>query len=121
MKNKTMLIVAGLVIVIGGLFAWHTFAPSPLTAFAQCVDESGATFYGAYWCPACQDQKALFGNAEKSLPYVECSLPNRGGQTGECTEAGIQSYPTWEFTGGDRVSGVVPLEELAARTGCQLP
>lgn len=121
MKKNTTFIIGVLVILVGGLFAWYAFAPSPLTAFAECLEEKGAAFYGAYWCPACNDQKALFGNAKNKIPYVECSLPNRGGQTSECTAAGIQSYPTWEFADGERVSGVVPLAELSSRTGCALP
>jgi len=30
---------------------------------AQCIADSGAKFYGAFWCPHCQNQKQAFGSA----------------------------------------------------------
>lgn len=90
-------------------------------AFAQCLGEQGAVFYGAFWCPHCQAQKKLFGRSDDLLPYVECSTPDGEGQTEECTAAGIESYPTWEFEDGSRETGEVPLETLAEKTGCELP
>lgn len=88
--------------------------------FAQCLGENGATFFGAYWCPVCQKQKALFENSSE-LPYVECSTPDGQGQTQQCIEEGITGYPTWRFTDGSELTGVVELEELAEKTGCELP
>lgn len=99
---------------------WGEKQPGELDGFAQCINESGAKFYGAFWCPHCNDQKALFGNSAKLLPYVECSTPDRQNQTQECIDAGIQSYPTWEFSDGSRESGVVSLDQLSEITGCQL-
>jgi len=90
--------------------------------FAQCLGEKGATFYGAFWCPHCNDQKKLFGSSKTLLPYVECSTPDGNGQSQICIEKGVSSYPTWEFADGSRpFSGVVPLVDLAAQTGCVLP
>ena len=110
-----------LVVIFGGIAIWNHTQPGPYDAFAQCVDESGATFFGAFWCPHCQEQKALFGRSEKHLPYVECSLPSGQGQTSECDAAGISSYPTWEFGDGSREGGLLPLGRLADKTGCTLP
>lgn len=87
--------------------------------FAQCIADSGALFYGAFWCPHCQNQKEMFDNSEK-LPYIECSTVNRQ-QTKECTDAGVTGYPTWVFADGSREEGEVPMELLAEKTGCQLP
>jgi hypothetical protein len=28
--------------------------------FAQCLKDKDAKFYGAFWCPHCQNQKAMF-------------------------------------------------------------
>lgn len=115
------------VLVTVGLASIQYFnaAQSPKVANAEdlavCIAESDATFYGAYWCPHCADQKAMFGNAAELLPYVECSLPNRDGQTDECRDAGITGYPTWEFADGERVSGVMTMADLATRTNCPLP
>ena len=76
--------------------------------------------YGAYWCPHCNDQKALFGVSWKKIDYIECSLPGGQGQKQECTVAGITGYPTWEFSDGTRESRVLSLEELADKEGCPL-
>ena len=114
-----------LVIVIGSfLFAKKSQAPSAvhgnLDAFAQCLKDKGAIFYGASWCPHCQAQKALFGDSEKLLPYVECSTPDGQSQTQVCADAKIEGYPTWVFADGSRQSGEQTLEALAQKTGCQL-
>ena len=89
--------------------------------FAQCLSNKGTIFYGSYWCQHCQAQKEMFGDSVKYLPYKECSLPDRGGQNKLCNDAKIESYPTWEFADKSRLSGVLPLEELAQKTGCELP
>src|SRR3989338_7504677 len=93
-----------IVLVIGGVIGFGVYAtsrPAPLDGFAQCLGEKGATFYGAFWCPHCQNQKKLFGRSERLLPYVECSTPDGQGQTMECREKEIQSYPTWIFANGE--------------------
>jgi len=77
--------------------------------------------YGAYWCSHCANQKALFGSSMKYVTYVECSLPDKSGQTEICRRANIESYPTWEFKDGTRLSGEIPLATLAEKTGCTLP
>lgn len=109
-----ILVIAGFVIFSGSGEAGQ------YDAFAQCLTGQGVTMFGAYWCPHCQDQKEMFGASWKHVNYVECSLPNRAGQTAECNAEGIQSYPTWEFGDGTRQTGVIPLEQLSARTGCPL-
>lgn len=91
-------------------------------SFAQCIKDSGATFYGAFWCPHCQAQKAEFGVSAKLLPYVECSTPDGQGQTQVCKDAGVTSYPTWKFANSTTtLTGEIPLTDLAEKTGCKLP
>ncbi len=90
--------------------------------FAQCLKDKGATFYGAFWCPHCKAQKALFGSSVKLLPYVECSLPDASGSTQICKDKKIEGYPTWEFADGTRpFSGEASLQQLADKTTCVLP
>ena len=85
---------------------------------AEQLADSGALFYGAYWCPHCQEQKALFGASQDRLPYVECSPSGpRGSTASSCVSAGVQSYPTWVFADGSRVNAVMTLRELADRVG----
>ena len=110
-----LLIVAGL-----GASIFIKNGPSNLEPFAQCLKDKGAVFYGAFWCPHCQNQKAMFGKSEKLLPYVECSLPSKQ-QNALCNEKGISGYPTWIFADGTEAKGEVSLKDLAAKTSCQLP
>lgn len=115
------IVIAGLFIG-GALYYWQTYMKSPgeLDTFAQCLGEKGAKFYGAYWCPHCQAQKALFGKSKDKLPYVECAAEGKA-QADECASAGIEGYPTWVFADGSRESGEQTLEKLAQKTGCVLP
>lgn len=91
--------------------------PEPrLEALATHLKDTGARFYGASWCPVCQQQKDLFGGAAEALPYVECS-PNgrRGGFAFACVEAGIDGFPTWVIR-GRRYQSLLTPEELAQRS-----
>ncbi|MBI4019329.1 MAG: hypothetical protein HY364_03680 [Candidatus Aenigmarchaeota archaeon] len=93
-------------------------APGQYDGFAKCIAESGARFYGAFWCPHCADQKAIFGQSAEYLPYIECSTADRSGQTQTCIGANIRRYPTWEFKDGSRIIGEMTLQELGNKTGC---
>ncbi len=93
---------------------------SAYDSFAQCLTDAGAKFYGAYWCPHCQDQKKLF-NDSKNLPYIECSTPDGQGRTKVCIDAGITGYPTWVFADGSQENGEQSLDTLSQKTNCPLP
>lgn len=110
-------------VITAGIFALVRYAktPGPLDEFATCLGTRGAEFYGTFWCPHCQNQKAMFGKSQKKLPYIECSTPDGQGQTNICKEKEIQGYPTWIFADGSRMSGEIPLAKLAEKTGCMLP
>ncbi len=123
-NKKTVLIgVIALVAVISLLIyaGRASNGPSALDGFAQCLKDKGAIFYGAFWCPHCQNQKALFGNSKKYLPYVECSTPDARGQTDVCIKNGIKSYPTWVFSDMSTTTGEVTLATLSEKTACPLP
>lgn len=114
--------IAAIAIVSGVYFLIKANdGPGKLDIFAQCLKDKGAVFYGAFWCPHCQNQKAMFGKSVKLLPYVECSTPDGKSQLQICQNKKIEGYPTWEFADGSRESGEVPLEKLAQKTGCELP
>jgi len=117
---STIIIVLAIVVALV-LLQRASSKPSIYNEFAACLGEKGATFYGAFWCPHCGDQKKAFGRAEEFLPYVECSTPDGQGQTEVCIEKGIESYPTWEFADGSRVTGEQTMSFLAEKTGCELP
>src|ERR687892_1731037 len=75
-------------------------APGPedpwVRGLADHLSQINAKFYGASWCPHCTEQKQLFGESARRLPYVECSVGGPGTrQTAVCQEARVQNYPTW--------------------------
>lgn len=121
MKTNISNIGIGLavVVIIGGMI-WYSQMPGKYDGFAGCIKESGATFYGAFWCPHCQEQKKLFGKSAKNLPYVECSTVDGQGQLPVCKDANVETYPTWEFNGGTRQTGTLSLAEIASSTSCEL-
>lgn len=121
--KKKLLWGAGTVILVAGVGFWiyEQNQPGPYDDLARCLEDKGVIFYGAFWCLHCQNQKAMFGRSAENLPYVECSLPSGQGQTQVCVDEGIQSYPTWEFPGGSRMTGELTPEHLAELAGCELP
>ena len=126
MKKVIYIIVT--LAVIGGV-VWLIATPGKpgqYDDFAKCLGEKGAIFYGAFWCPHCQNQKALFGKSAKLLPYVECSTPDGQGVLQVCKDAGITGYPTWHIpvagtTTPVVLNGEISLEILAEKTSCVLP
>lgn len=125
MNNRTLGILIALLVVIGLGGIWYisnsiSSGPGQYDTFAQCLGDKGAKFYGAFWCPHCAEQKALFGKSAKKLPYIECSTPDGRGQTEECTAVGISNYPTWEFATGTRQTGVLTLAQLSEKTSCPI-
>ena len=87
---------------------------------AQCLTDEGVTFYGAYWCPHCADQKERLGTSMKYITYIECSLPDKKGQTQVCKDENIKQYPTWEFQSGERAEGVQTPQKLSEKSGCAI-
>lgn len=122
--RNILLLVAGSFIILGAVFYFlmvQENQPGKLDTFAKCINASGAKFYGAFWCPHCQDQKSLFGNSKQYLPYVECSTPDSNGQLQVCIDQKIQVYPTWKFADGSIQEGQLSLQQLADKTKCPLP
>ena len=124
MKTFTKIILSLILLGIIGLIGFRMTGnvvsePGKYDAFAQCLSDNGVKMYGAYWCPHCEDQKTMFGDSWKNVNYIECSLPQRRGQTQICIAESIQSYPTWEFADGTRVLGTLSFQELSARTSCR--
>ena len=113
-------IVVLIILALSASFLVQT-GPGNLDSFTQCLKDKGAVFYGAFWCPHCQNTKRLFGASASLLPYVECSTTDGKGQLQVCIDKKVESYPTWEFADGSRLTGERTLQELADKTGCALP
>lgn len=122
--SKMTLFWAGLAILVVGGIAFSFFAkqgPGRFDPFASCLKEKGVTYFGAFWCPNCQQQNKMFGKSKPLLPYIECSTPDGKNQVQVCKDKNITNYPTWEFADGSRLIGVQQLSVLAEKTGCTLP
>ncbi len=126
-NNKPIVLGALVLLIVGGVIYFTSSAPTAtptsstqLDGFTQCLKDSGAIFYGAFWCPHCREQKQMFGSAMDKLPYVECSTPDGNRQTPICQTMKIESYPTWVFPNGATSTGTLSLEALAEKSGCAL-
>lgn len=121
-SSKRYLAWIGIIVLVTVLGYGASTFYSPNTGsdvvLAKCIADSGAKFYGAFWCSHCNDQKELFGSAAEYLPYIECSNTDRS-QKQVCAAAGIDAYPTWVFADGSRGNVLTKLE-LSRRTGCAL-
>ncbi len=113
-----VLIIGGLHIHYSGVFDETAGPEDPqLQALAIHLTDTGAKFYGASWCPRCQEQKALFKASVKRLPYVECSSGGRGSvRTAPCVANNIRSYPTW-IIDDQRYTGLQTPRALAGTSG----
>lgn len=121
LSTTTSIILLAIVAVIGlvGLAVWQNIKPSPYVAFAQCLSDKGATVYEAWWCPHCQDQKAMFGSAAKYLNTVECGTAR--GQISKELCPDVRATPTWTDAEGNSYEGARSLENLGELYGCELP
>ena len=113
-----VLLIGGLHLHYSGVFDEAAGPEDPqLQALAIHLTETGAKFYGAYWCPRCQEQKAQFKASADRLPYVECSSGGRGSPlTAPCVKHDIRSYPTW-IIDEQRFTGLQTPRTLAGAAG----
>ena len=122
-KKNTWIWIVVTLVIIAGLVAFlvvEANRPGKYDSFAECITASGAKFYGAWWCPHCAAEKALFGKSVKKLPYVECQTP-QSQQNALCNSLGITGYPTWIFKDGSRLVGEQTFATLGAKTNCPVP
>jgi uncharacterized membrane protein len=117
--------VAGVAVLLLHLYYSGVLGEPPapedplVSTLAEHLNKTGAKFYGASWCPHCQDQKKLFGASAGRLPYVECSPGGRQGPLARaCQTARIETYPTWIIK-GLRHEGVLTLKQLSDYSGFQ--
>lgn len=105
--------------VMAGGFGGTAVVDPGLKALAEHLEATGAQFYGASWCPHCQQQKDLFGGAADYLPYVECSPHGpKAPRATTCELKQINNYPTWMIN-ERRMERVIPVEMLAKLSGFQ--
>jgi thiol-disulfide isomerase/thioredoxin len=76
-------------------------------------------FYGAFWCPHCQEQKAIFGDDMRYIDYVECDARDPAAKPEECAAKKVDRYPTWFFPGQGNETGLHEPIDLAKKVGCE--
>jgi len=115
----TAIVIVGMMhLHYAGLFNPAAGPEDPyLRALAEHLSVTEAKFYGAYWCPHCQQQKLAFGASADRLPYVECA-PNgqRGAPATACIAANIKNYPTW-IINDRRIERTLTPKQLARYSG----
>lgn len=89
-------------------------------SLAKCLTDKGVIMYGAYWCPHCANQKELFGSDFQFIKYQECDPSGENGNPEICENAGVEAYPTWIDSQGNKLSGTQPLETLANWSNCNI-
>lgn len=90
-------------------------------ALATHLQRINAKMYGAYWCPHCHAQQALFGKeAFTAINYIECAPRGKDAQPDLCKAANIKAYPTWIIR-GKYYTGTQSLEKLAILSGYKGP
>ena len=110
----TYLIIA--LVLIGTIYGYKNFTGSAVMTgqyddFAKYLTEQGVIMYGTEWCPHCQNQKELFGDSFQYIDYVDCDK-----NPSECSEAGVQGYPTWVIY-GQSYAGTLQISRLIQLSG----
>ncbi len=119
--RRALLYVVIAVLFVGVFIAGRYYRNHKYDSFAQCLASKQAKMYGLYWCPHCIEQKEEFGDAFHYVPYVECAIRGSKELAPECKVAGVKLFPSWQFGSEPPKEGVLSLDALSDKTGCQLP
>ena len=118
---KSLIILVSVLLLLSACSS-SQYPKEKTDALATCLSEKGVKEYGAFWCPNCANQKKLFGDNFSIIMntgvYVECDPRGENEQAELCIGKKIEKYPTWEFKNGEVIIGIMQLQELAAKAGC---
>lgn len=88
-------------------------------SLAECLTSKGVVLYGAFWDSSTKNQKNAFGASIDDITYVECGVEGDfRAQAIECSDAGIQAYPTWVIDDVKHM-GIMTGDQLSALSGCE--
>lgn len=112
-------IVVGIMAMAGIFFSLSSAKPSielakevPLTPFGQYLKDNGVKFYGASWCPHCQNMKKELGDGTWQAVYIECAPKGTNNLTKECEDAKIEAFPTFVLKDGTTKTGEMPIKDF---------
>jgi thiol-disulfide isomerase/thioredoxin len=109
-KTRIIIFVLILVAIIGlmTMVVRGSATAGKYSEFVTALKDSGAKFYGAFWCPHCQAQEKALDASRQTLEraglYIECSTPDGQNQKQICNDNRIESYPTWTFPNGLKIT-----------------
>jgi hypothetical protein len=119
MEKKFKIVgIVGLIIVtmfIGWVFISLNTFQVDYNTLADCLTKKGVIMVGTDTCPACKNQKTLFGDAFEKINYKNCDIDGDW-----CSSMEIQSIPTWVFPDGTQSIGVKDAVFLSNAAGCNL-
>jgi uncharacterized membrane protein len=112
--GTALVLIVALHLHYAGYWGKRAAAEDPwIRGLAAHLTKIDAKFYGASWCPHCQQQKEMFGSSVDRVPYIECSPGGPRAPVAQiCKDARIESYPTW-IINGQRYDGTQTLQALA--------
>ena len=95
------------------------FTQEQLGALAKCLTEKGVQFFGTHWCPFCTQQKEMFGETARYLPYIECA-PDRATseEIAMCEAANVRGVPHWRFPDQRQIERIMSIQSLIEYSGC---
>ena len=111
MKKLIIIFILGILFLSG----CNNCENENLDCFAKCLTEEGFVIYTLPTCGHCKQQKELFGESFQYLNHVDCYENSQ-----YCVDKGVRYVPTWEIY-GELIDGLLTLEELSEKSGCDLP
>lgn len=118
-KDTVAMVLPALVAVAvtAAIFLWPQPVPelAPRARFAECLTSKNVVMYGQDTCLNCKKQKTMFAEDFRRIHYINCDI-----HQDECTQKGIQGYPTWMYN-GQSLMGVQTFQKLGALSGCAVP
>jgi len=117
-KNKTIITFLSLIILIALFYnstQWlsrttgYATGEDEKTLLAQCLTGKNIKLYVLPNCPACSNQRNLFGNAFNLISYTDCT------DYKSCPR--LTTFPSWEID-GKIFPGNKSLEELKNLSHC---
>ncbi len=113
-----LIAMAGIFFSLGSTKQPSDFAKDvPLTEFGQYLKDNEVKFYGASWCPHCQNMKKLLGDGVWQASYIECSPKGTNSIIKECEDAKIEAFPTFILKDGTQKTGEMSLETFQEFVG----
>lgn len=102
------------ILVIGIVQVRNSNEIAERTRLATCLSEKGFSLAGTAWCPHCEKQREMFGDALSIIDYHDCEEDKDW-----CEENDIKYYPSWISPLGAVSPGVKDFDTLKEMAECR--